>query len=103
MPNHVMSHLNVLLSKTRAGELVSFTPYIIGGSGHPYTQEEIRIMRLLIELGSIIHINVVVNKYSDTPLHLAYCHKNKAMVDFLIQNGADENAQRYNGEFPGNM
>lgn len=68
-----------------------------------YTQKEIHVMRLHIELGSIIHINITVNKYSDTPLHLAYCHRNKAMIDFLIQNGADENTQRYNGEFPRNM
>ena len=101
MPNHVLEHLNTLLSKTHKGESVSFTPYIIGGSGHMYTQEEIHFMRLLIEIGSTININVAVNKYSDTPLHLAYFHDNMAMIDFLIQNGANENAQRYSGELPG--
>lgn len=101
--NHTLEELKTLVSRARVGETVSFVPYIIGGSGHRYTQEEIHYMRQLIELGSEVHINTTTNKYSDTPLHLAYCHGNKVMVDFLIQNGADETAQRYNGNIPIDM
>jgi len=74
---------------------------MIGGSGMRYTPTHIQLMRKLIQLGGDIRVNTIVNKYSDTALILAVCYNlvlNIPMIDFLLENGADVNLCRYNGE-----
>ena len=96
----VLNHLKDTLSSALNGTLeCPIMPYMMGGSGHVYRIDEIDIMKQLVNLAAMF-INCVVSKYHDTPLHLAYFHGNKNMVDFLIQNGADTSARRYNGDKP---
>lgn len=77
-------------------------PYMVGGNGYVYTQEEIDIMKELVTLGIEIDTGIV-SKYSDTALHIAYVHNNQPMIDFLISQGADQTAKRYNGLIPKQM
>ncbi len=74
------------------GKRVSFSPYMVGGNGHEYTEEEIEIMEYLIDNGSHVGVNDVCSKYGATPLHMAYIHDNEKFIQFLIQHGADQNA-----------
>ena len=76
-----------------------FTPHMTGGSGHKYSEEKINIMRKLHNHGIEICTGPI-NKYDDTALHLAYAHRNQPMIDFLLEIGADPNAQRYDGRLP---
>ena len=98
--NYALDNLRKVLLRAKGGERVYYSPYMIGGSGHVCSVEEIQIMEELITLGSDVNIDGMVNKYSDTPLHLAYVHKNQPMIDFLIKHGANEQAKRYDGRIP---
>ena len=77
-------------------------PYMVGGNGYVYNQEEIDIMKELVTLGIEIDTGIV-SKYSDISLHIAYCHDNQPMIDFLISRGADQTAKRYDGRTPQQM
>jgi hypothetical protein len=77
----------------------TFVPYMVGGCGHKYTEEEIKFMRQLHTNGWTIGTGIV-NKYSDTALHIAHCHDNQPMIDFLLEMGADTDATNYRGKKP---
>ena len=81
------------------GSKIYIPLYSYGGSGHCYTEEEIGMMREIISHGGKVPLGGI-NKYNDTALHLAYCHDNQPMIDFLLENGADPDAKRYNGIKP---
>ena len=71
----------------------------VGGSGHVYSAEEIDMLRILANR-AVLLVNGEITAYGDTPLHLAYCHGNKLMVDFLVEQDADPDARRYTGQTP---
>lgn len=103
-PSHVLKDLREFLRQTAdhwRHEVYNHQPkplYMVGGSGHVYTEKEIRILEFLAEY-RMVAINTVVSKYDD----LAYCHGNSRMIEFLLGHGADKNAERYDGRKPNQM
>ncbi len=91
--------LETLELSKQHGSRICIPLYMMGGSGQVYTVEDINIMREIVSNGGSVPLGPI-NKYSDTALHLACCHDNQPMIDFLIENGADINAKRYNGQKP---
>jgi hypothetical protein len=83
-------------------ELGHFPPYAIGGKGHVYTQEQIGMIRQLWERGWTISTGPM-DRYCNTPLHIAHCHGNQLMIDFLLETGADPLATNYQGKKPQDM
>ena len=75
---------------------------MVGGCGHKYTEEEIELMRQLHADGWTIGTGCV-DKRSNTALHIAHCHNNQSMIDFLLEMGVDPNATNYRGEKPQDM
>ena len=96
---NAMEHLMETLKLAKHGSKIYIPLYIMGGSGKCYTEDEIGIMREIVSHGGTVFLGKI-NKYSDTALHLAYCHDNQPMIDFLLENGADPDAKRYNGLKP---
>ena len=96
----IKNELRKTLATAKSGD--SWSPYMIGGSGAFYDSECMEMLYQLAKKGVTIHVGLC-NKYSDTPLHLAYVHKNKAMIKFLLEQGADPLAKRYNGQIPSDL
>ena len=78
----------------------SFSLYCYGGSGHIYTLDEIVILCEMEKKNLVTGIHGGINKYNDTALHLACVHQNMDMIKFLLEQGVDEDAERYNGKKP---
>lgn len=98
--NFIKSSLRQTLATAKKGD--TWTPYMIGGSGAFYDSECMEMLYELIKKGVSISVNACT-KYSDTPLHLAYVHKNKPMIKLLLEQGADPLAKRYNGQIPSDL
>ena len=96
MDNYVARDLTSKLNKTRPG---TFIPYMVGGCGWEYSEAEIEMMRQLHTKGWAIDTGIV-DKRSNTALHIAHCHYNQYMIDFLLSFGADTNARNYRNQIP---
>jgi len=70
-----------------------------GGSGQVYTPAHVELMREIQALGGGFYgFTGEVNRYRDSALLLAVTHKDYEFIRFLMENGADPTAQRYNGK-----
>ena len=73
--------------------------YSIDGSCQVYTQEMIDIMREIIAAGGEISSTNTIGGAGYSPLHMAYIHRNKILIEFLLEIGADTEAV-INGKTP---
>ena len=79
----------------------SSTPYALYPSyTRVYTEDEIKYLQALHDQKLLMDVNGPINKYRDTALHAACAHRNKPMIRFLLDAGADINAQRWTGDTP---
>ena len=102
LENNQNSNQNAANHTPLNSRFTTFTPHMRGGSGQDYTLEHLELMQQIVKRGGKIWMGAI-NKYSDTPLHLAYSHNNPNLIQFLIANGADEQAKRYDGRIPSDM
>jgi ankyrin repeat protein len=96
----IKSSLRKALVSKKKGD--TWTPYMQGGSGAFYDAECMVMLHQLVKNGVSIYVGPC-NKYSDTPLHLAFVHQNKPMIKLLLEQGADPHAKRYNGQIPSDL
>nr|QBK89989.1 MAG: ankyrin repeat protein [Pithovirus LCPAC101] len=97
--SHVLNNLRELAQLSK-NQTITFRPYMTGGGGHYYTEEEINIMEYIIQNGSSVDINGGCSSSGGIPLHTAYRHNNDRFIDFLIQNGADQHDKDFSGKIP---
>jgi len=99
--DYALEDLKDHLERVRNGERVKFYLYKVGGTGQVYDEEKISIMREFVSLGGKIDPRQWVSKYPGvTALHIANCHGNQKMINFLIEIGGDVEAVDYKGRKP---